>query len=291
MFICIDGSGPDDDAEYAAAFSHSFLTQALAASAQARKRWYRGPAGSSFHQVDLSLVARHAIEMHRADVEAEGDAAKVYLGGYSRGAAGVVHVAYLLEDMHIPVDGMFLFDAVDRSLFIGDSLNTGNVDVVPANVRAVRHARRHPAGETRESFDNTALSSAAGPGAYQQNFFLTTHGGMGGTLWGYTGLDDPSRALYVERHATEAARARMRRTETIVEPFFSLSGGADEALVGLFTGDPSDGRTTLTMDQEEIGAWDCIGWMWPQMMSLGAVRGGSAPTVHTRRGSFGRERF
>jgi hypothetical protein len=291
MFICIDGSGPDDDAEYEAAFRHSFLVQALAASAQTKKHWFRGPAGSSFHQVDLSLVARSAIEMHRFDVDAEGDAAKVYLGGYSRGAAGVVHVAYLLQDMHIPVDGMFLFDAVDRSYFIGDSLRTGNVDVVPANVRAVRHARRHPAGESRESFDNTALRSAAGADAYQQNFFLTTHGGMGGTLWGYHGLDDPSRALYEERHATEAARARIRRTETIVEPFFSPTGAADEALVGLFTGDPSDGRTTLTMNQEEAGAWDCIRWMWPHMEGLGAVRSGTSPTVHTMRGAFGRERF
>jgi hypothetical protein len=296
MFICIDGSGPDDDGEYERAFRHSFLVQALAASTQARKRWHRGPNGQSGHQIDLDLVTREAVELYHADRAADGDNARVFLGGYSRGAAGMVHVAYRLREQGITVNGMFLFDAVDRSLLIGDPLifngsRTTDVDVVPANVAAVRHARRNPAGESRESFDNTATSSAAGPGAYLQGFFLTTHGGMGGALWGYTGLDDPSRALYEERHATEAARARLRHTETLVEPFLGWTGAADEALVGLFTGDPSDGRTTLTMDQEEAGAWDCIRWMWPHMVSLGAVRAGTAPQVHTRRGSFGRERF
>jgi hypothetical protein len=278
MFICIDGSGPDDDAEYHRAFEHSFLVQALAASTQSNGRWYRGPNGYGEHQVDLTMVAREAIAWRRTEEARDGDAAKVFLGGYSRGAAGVVHVAYLLEDMHIPVDGMFLFDAVDRSIHIGDSLRAGNVDVVPANVRAVYHARRSPLAESRESFSNTATSAAAAD-AYREHFFLTTHGGMGGTPWGSTGLDASTRGAYDSPVTGAARRAWIRRHAHLVEPFFEGSGGWDEAATATAFMEPSDGRTTLTIEAEEAGSQACIDWMWSKMLILGAVRSGTAGRV------------
>jgi hypothetical protein len=281
MFICIDGSGPEDLGEYGRAFAHSFLRQAQTASTQENNRWHEGPDPSGHIRYnDLTAIAVEAIRLHREERAARSDAAQVFLGGYSRGAAGIVHVAYLLEDMHIDVDGMFLFDAVDRSVHIGDSLRAGNVDVVPANVRAVYHARRHPGGESRESFSNTA-TRAATSGAYREAFFLTTHGGMGGTPWGATGLLPAARRDYGSRHTAPAYRDWIRRHSHIVEPFADGSNGIDEAAAATLFGEPSDGMTELTIETEEIGSQACIDWMWAKMLLLGAVRPGTRGIVHS----------
>lgn len=281
MFICIDGSGPEDMGEYMRAFEHSFLNQALASSTQENRRWHAGPDPTGHVRYnDLAAIAAEAVVLRGQEVTQHGDAAKVFLGGYSRGAAGVVHVAYLLEDMHIPVDGMFLFDAVDRSIHIGDSLRTGNVDVVPANVLAVYHARRDPAGGSRESFSNTATRAAAA-GAYRERLFLTTHGGMGGTPWGASGLLPAVRRDYDTRGTDPRVRAWIRRHSHIVEPFFDGSNGLDEAAAATLFGEPSDGMTELTIETEEIGSQACIDWMWDKMIRLGAVRSGTRGHVYT----------
>lgn len=281
MFICIDGSGPADMGEYMSAFEHSFLRQAQAASTQSNNPWYPGPDPTGLVRYnDLTAIAIDAIAMHRREAASLGDATKVFLGGYSRGAAGVVHVAYLLEDMHISVDGMFLFDAVDRSIHIGDSLRSGNVDEVPANVRAVYHARRHPGGESRESFSNTAVRAATG-GAYRESFFLTTHGGMGGTPWGSSGLLADVRRDYEMTGTAAVRRDWIRRHSHIVEPFMEGSNGLDEAATATLFGEPSDGMTTLTMETEEAGSQDCIDWMWEKMIRLGAVRPGTHGIVYS----------
>lgn len=282
MLMCIDGSGPDDDGEYASAFRHSFIHQMVQQTTQARREYYRGPNGAGLHQVDLSELARESRELHEADVAA-GGTPKVFLAGYSRGAAGVVHVAYILATWGIQVDGMFLFDAVDRSILIADTLAPGmNVDTVPENVLAVYHARRDPAAESRESFSNTA-TRAARPAAYRERFFLTTHGGIGGTPWGASGLRTRDRLLYESPDADRAARLRVGHGARIVEPFVDGTDGADEALTAwLVGGELSDGATTLTMAQEETGAQATIDWMWDKMIRLGAVREGSTPYLMTR---------
>jgi hypothetical protein len=290
VLTCIDGSGPDDDAEYRSAFAHSFLGQIDRVTTQAAHWWFRGPNMTGGHQVPLDAVAERIQQQY--DTDTAGDRpTQVFLAGYSRGAAGVVHVAYLLERMGIEVDAMFLFDAVDRSSLIGDSLPTGNVEVVPRNVHATYHAMRSPMAESRESFSNTATSAAA-PGSYAGARFMTTHGGMGGLPWGYTGLETGRWSLgdeYVNPRTTEARRAWIRRHGVLME--HDELGGGMEMIGAAFTGEASDAYTTLTVEQEEAGALACIQWMWRHLTRHGVVPASSHGRVLTRRGRFGRERY
>jgi hypothetical protein len=291
VLISIDGSGPDDDAEYRRAFAHSFLSQIDAQTTQAHHLHYRGPNLSGGHLLSLDEVARQVRSLY--DSETAGDRApQVFLAGYSRGAAAMVHVAYLLQPMGIDVDALFLFDAVDRSIDIGDSLPTGNVDVVPRNVYATYHARRHPAAHSRDSFSNTALRAEVAD-TYHQAFFLTTHGGMGGTPWGYAGLERGRHSLgdeYTGWGTTPTRREWIRRHGVLVEHGY-LGGGDEEALAATLMGVPSDGYTSLTMEQEEAGAAECARWMWRHLHSHQVLRAGSEPRLMPNRGHFGEERF
>ncbi len=282
MFICVDGSGPDERAEYSAAFHDSYLAQITRQSTQTFSQRYVGPNMTGGRQVPPQVIV-DAIRARYDAGEADRADTSVFLAGYSRGGAAVVHVASLLEGMGITVDALFLFDAVDRSISIGDSLPAGNVDRVPANVLHTYHARRDPHAESRESFEATATSAVHD---YQQ-FFMTTHGGMGGTPFGYTGLETGRWSLgdeYRNPATTEARRAWIRQHGLIWE------GGDSEALAALVTGDLSDGVTTLTMAEEEAGSAACARWMWAHLLRHGVVRVGSAPVVQTLRGDF-RERY
>jgi hypothetical protein len=290
VLTCIDGSGPDDDAEYAATFAHSFLRQLDSLTTQQPHWWYRGPNMTGGHQVSLSSVAQQIRRQYDLET-ADDQPTQVFLAGYSRGAAGVVHVAYLLERMGIAVDGLFLLDAVDRSSAIGNSLPAGNVDVVPRNVVATYHAMRSPLAESRDSFSNTA-TSAAPPGSYRSARFLTTHGGMGGVPWGYAGLERGRWSLgdeYMSPSTSAARRAWIRRHGLILE--HDELGGGLEMIGAALAGEASDAYTTLTMEQEESGAQACIQWMWPHLVDHGVVPPSSQARVYPNLGSFGRERF
>jgi Uncharacterized alpha/beta hydrolase domain (DUF2235) len=61
----------------------------------------------------------------------------LFLAGHSRGGAAVVWVANLLKRDAIEVDGMFLFDAVDRTTSPRWLMS---VDRIPANLKFVAHA-------------------------------------------------------------------------------------------------------------------------------------------------------
>lgn len=283
MFICVDGSGPDTHAAYRVEFANSYLAQIVRHNTQAFAHRLEGPNMTGGRQGDPAGLARIIRERY---VEGEADRADttVFLAGYSRGAATVVHVAALLEHEGITVDAMFLFDAVDRSASIGDSLPAGNVDVVSRNVLRTYHARRDPRAESRLSFENTATSAVV-PGTYQQGFFMTTHGGMGGVPFGFTGLESGRWSVaeeYMNPATSEARRAWIRSHDEIWE------AGA-EPLGALVTGDLSDGITTLTMVEEEAGSAACIRWMWPHLLRHGVVRPDSVPRPATRRGHFGEE--
>jgi len=61
----------------------------------------------------------------------------LFLAGHSRGGAAVILIAQALKKDKIFVDGLFLFDAVDRT----DSTLIA-VQTIPRNVRVTYHARR-----------------------------------------------------------------------------------------------------------------------------------------------------
>lgn len=76
----------------------------------------------------------------------------LFLAGHSRGGAAVIYVAQKLQKIGVSVDGMFLFDAVDRTL-----RRDVNVQMVPRNVKATYHARRNVA--LNSYFENGLISS------------------------------------------------------------------------------------------------------------------------------------
>ena len=99
---------------------------------------------------------------------------KVFLGGFSRGSAGMLVVAHRLEKQDIPVQEMYLFDAVDRSFWMDNS----QTKKVPANVNKAFHALRDPKAGSRKSFGNCGLVGTNNN--LEKAYFMTTHGGVGG---------------------------------------------------------------------------------------------------------------
>lgn len=101
--------------------------------------------------------------------------ARVFLAGYSRGGAGVICVAQQLAKDGVKVNGMALFDPVDRALGV-------NAADIPTNVEHVVYARRHPTAASRTSFGNCGTRWHA-PTRCAMRYFYGTHGSLGGVPW------------------------------------------------------------------------------------------------------------
>lgn len=100
---------------------------------------------------------------------------KICIVGHSRGGLVAVMVAERLRLLRLPVYFMGLYDAVDRaSCSIGCDAST------ITNTQHVYHARRDPRMESRGSFGNDAVMPA-GTSWYHEQFFMTSHGGIGGS--------------------------------------------------------------------------------------------------------------
>ncbi|MEM6940190.1 MAG: hypothetical protein AAF943_16560 [Pseudomonadota bacterium] len=99
---------------------------------------------------------------------------KIYVSGFSRGAASALCIGHELEKLGIPVEAMYLFDAVDRA-----SVMPNHQTSHPSrNVKQAFHALRNPSGGSRRTFGNCGTENRYGNLATAH--FLTTHGGAGG---------------------------------------------------------------------------------------------------------------
>jgi len=263
MLVCVDGTGPSDDAEYGTVFANSFVNRVKHAYLRSHPQpdpapiHHRGP-GDTFdddegyvgtfggqHHVDPMFVVdeimavqdrlseqveeipswtlRQPVSAWPPDdseaLDAIGERRKVFLVGHSRGGGILIHAARILRVRGVPVEAMFLFDAVSRNPLL-------DAAVIPPNVRYCYHAVRDPRSHSRGSFGN--CGSEAHPVVhFDLEPFMTTHGGMGGTPWG----DTPG-------HIT-------------------ASGYIAE-------GDPM-GPTVITPAQEVLGMQAVERWMWPRL--------------------------
>ncbi|KXJ99552.1 MAG: hypothetical protein UZ17_ACD001002398 [Acidobacteria bacterium OLB17] len=176
IIVGIDGTGGGTipgrarDARYDVAFQNSFVRR-ITRSGGPNSAYFRGPVTLGGGLMDAIDGAVRFIGERRK----QGVQEPVLLTGYSRGAAGAVVVAKRLSRKNVEVQAMLLFDCVDRHLFI-------DAEVIPANVKDVLHIRRHPAAKSRESFGNDGTLVNRGT-RYQEQFFVCTHGGVGGTPW------------------------------------------------------------------------------------------------------------
>jgi len=100
------------------------------------------------------------------------DDVRIILIGHSRGGLVTTALARMLSPV-VPVYFMGLYDSVDREGCL-DGMNV-------VNVKYVAHARRHPDVKSRTYFGNTSLNYA-GVLKYNERFFHTSHGGIGGSF-------------------------------------------------------------------------------------------------------------
>jgi hypothetical protein len=194
ILIGVDGTGATDDRAYARDMKDSFVNQIVRNSPipVANKKYHRGPdwtgLGIKFTSASEGLgtklirptALRAEIKQLLGQQPKGKGPCRIFLTGYSRGAAVVINTAALLKQDGIDVEALFLFDAVQRSFQLEAKL-------IPANVKHCYHAIRDPNTHSRDSFGNCGLSRADGRKLDGFEKFFTTHGGMGGTPWGQKG--------------------------------------------------------------------------------------------------------
>jgi hypothetical protein len=176
ILVGIDGtgsgimSGQRRDEEYDRVFANSFVRK-LCEETKPNRKYLRGPLLLGGDLVDAVVKGRRYITEKRQT----GVNEPILLTGYSRGATGTVNIAMQLKDQRVPVRAMLLFDCVDMHLSL-------NAKEIPDNVGPVLHVRRSPLSGSRPGWGNAATRHSR-PELYREEFFICTHGGMGGTPW------------------------------------------------------------------------------------------------------------
>ena len=211
----VNGTGPPDP-EYDEAMKTSFCYQ-LSGQLAAKSFYLRGPSlfGTEVHE-EARAVYRWLKAAHEQD-----PTQRLMLAGYSRGGSAAIMACEMLERDQVPVDSLFLFDAVGRHEYPG-----GNV--IPANVRFSRHARRSLAADFVERYEGTIKGIHLiggfenpvrplfgnvglrwrGDGDHQPaERFLGSHGALGGVGWRVV-VEDAACERDVAAWMNEHLRAR-----------------------------------------------------------------------------------
>lgn len=158
---------------YDANFANSFVRR-IASGRGNNTRYERGPLVHGGNLDNSVMAGVQFIKQRRAAEPSQ----PILLTGYSRGAAGVIQVAKLLDRERNPpnIAAIMLFDCVDRHI----SFNT---DTIPNNVSSVLHVMRDPSAASREGFGNSGLRHFPATDYEPLKKFKCTHGGMGGCPW------------------------------------------------------------------------------------------------------------
>ncbi|MCC6536378.1 MAG: LysM peptidoglycan-binding domain-containing protein [Bryobacterales bacterium] len=204
LLAAVDGTGTGDNAEYAKAYEDSFCHR-LKKGWDAATGWYlRGPTTDGMDTADRGRQAAAWVAANR------GLAKGVILAGHSRGAAAVIHAAYVLKDAGIDVDYLFLFDAVNMQVLL-------HTHRIPANVKCVFHAVREPYTRSRPFWGNCGRFCAdKSKTTYMEQFFFATHSGVGGVPWQIyykkiKGEDHPDDEIIKEAWEPVATRVTMKQ--------------------------------------------------------------------------------
>lgn len=237
MLICVDGTGASGDADYAVATMGSFVGMIYYGSRLQNRKYYRGPGWTGLPPT--LLLPRNLFPVIERLWHEQLDF-QVFMTGFRRGAAIVIETAHIMKDHKMEVEALFLFDAVDRSVYLDNS----KTSCIPSNVKNCYHAVRDHDAHSRESFGNCGLAMEDGRPMTTQPFF-TTHGGMGGVLWGEKGIPDLTRSerAYAAMGVRPPTREKMLESNPITES-------------------QPDGLTRVTPAQEKEGSDAVQRWMW-----------------------------
>jgi hypothetical protein len=259
IFAGIDGTGVFNDRKYQLEFQNSFVNRMYREWDTSAKFYRRGPSIDGVATANLAFAAfDHVYKLYR---QKTGAPKRIILAGYSRGGAAVVKTCDLLQDRGIAVDGLFLFDAVDRAMLITPNF-------IPKNVRYCFHARRDPRANSRTSFGSYGTKAHREATIYQERFFLCTHGGMGGVPWL---VADP------DGYINEAENINLGKP-LLENPMARTLALTNPAAAGLVISDHlarqgnnayrAAGRTSITLQQDKAGSAEVGQWMFSSLKKL-----------------------
>lgn len=190
MFFGIDGTGDANHEKYKNDMVGSCINQ-LANNEVVpfdKTFYHRGP---SLPGTETRSYAK-LVESWILEEWSTGKVKAIFLGGYSRGAAAVIEIAYWLKAKDIPVECLILFDAVDRSL-PGPGGGVGGIiknRAISSNVKQVIHPMRNQATTfSRLTFGRCGSTQENPLMPHAREYFHTTHAGAGGVPW--TSIDLP----------------------------------------------------------------------------------------------------
>lgn len=180
MLVALEGSSPTIDGENNYKY---YVWEAYSITNQAPKIYVPGPAmfSMSGSQINIYKMAQKACSF------IAGATGKVFLIGWSRGAAACIQTAYDLKGKGKTVDAMFLLDAVDQ-----DTSSNSDLDRIPDNVTNVYHAiATKKSWLDRQIFPTCGKQAAPGVNFEKKNF-NTSHGGIAGA-----GDDDAGSKIWL----------------------------------------------------------------------------------------------
>jgi hypothetical protein len=201
----VDGTGRWWDKDYEQDMAQSFCSQ-IAKSFRGNPNYRRGPSDDGYRFAEKAVQAVQLLHIARGL-----GATRLFLAGYSRGAAIALDAAVLLSFRNIQIDGLFLFDPVVRA----PTPSSVDVKSIPQNVRFSRTASRSldPAivkkyegvlpikpynlasipmlrgNPIRPEF-GTLVVNPCGLGDHQTKTFKGSHGALGGVGWADVEEDD-----------------------------------------------------------------------------------------------------
>jgi len=180
MLVALEGSSPTIDGENNYKY---YVWEAYVITKEPSPIYIPGPAAISMSGSGINIRKM----ADRACSFINDGSGKVFLIGWSRGAAACIQVAYNLKAKGTTVGAMFLFDAVDQ-----DTSTNSDLDFIPDNVTNVYHAIA-----TKKSWLDRRLFPTCGKQAgngvnLDKKEFSTSHGGIAGA-----GGDDAGSKIWM----------------------------------------------------------------------------------------------
>ncbi|MBR1155195.1 alpha/beta hydrolase fold domain-containing protein [Bradyrhizobium sp. JYMT SZCCT0428] len=201
----VDGTGRWWNKDYEQDMARSFCSQ-IAKLFRGNPNYRRGPSDEGYRFNEKAAEAVDLLHVARGL-----GATRLFLAGYSRGAAIALEAAEQLSIRNVQVDGLFLFDPVTRAPTRGSvcaksipqnvrfsrtasrSLDQalvkkyeGVLPMKPYNLAALPALRGNP---IRPEF-GTFTVSPCGTGDHQSKTFKGSHGALGGVGWADVGEDE-----------------------------------------------------------------------------------------------------